>query len=160
MWKKRNGAFFRWVKSTTNAPPARAATGGTRHGQGYQQAGRLQRRWHEGMDVGDPSRAISGSNRAGLQCRGRQSSVWISRTDLLTGTGILAADRYLQWHRAVAPGVEAAEITTHGLALSRPRRGFESRWGHHKQKGRRIAPPGSARTCGLDERFCRLPGYQ
>jgi len=38
--EKRNGAFFRLVKCTTNAPPARAATGGTRHGQGYQQAGR------------------------------------------------------------------------------------------------------------------------
>jgi hypothetical protein len=36
---KRNGAFFR-LKCTTNAPPCRAATGGTRHGQGYQQASR------------------------------------------------------------------------------------------------------------------------
>src|SRR5262245_151602 len=35
-WKKRSGAFFRLVKCTTNAPPCRAATGGTRHGQGYQ----------------------------------------------------------------------------------------------------------------------------
>ena len=34
--EKRNGAFFRLVKCTTNAPPCRAATGGTRHGQGYQ----------------------------------------------------------------------------------------------------------------------------
>src|SRR5438132_1458454 len=32
-----------------------------------------------------------------------------------------------------APGVEVGEITTHGLALSRPRRGFESRWGHHSR---------------------------
>ena len=36
MWKKRNGAFFRLVKCTTNRPPWQAATGGTRHGQGYQ----------------------------------------------------------------------------------------------------------------------------
>ncbi len=33
----------------------------------------------------------------------------------------------LEWHRLVAPGVQVGEITTHGLALSRPRRGFESR---------------------------------
>src|SRR3989442_10130382 len=38
--EKRSGAFFRLVKCTTNTPPCRAATGGTRHGQGYQQAGR------------------------------------------------------------------------------------------------------------------------
>ena len=37
----------------------------------------------------------------------------------------------LEWHRAVAPVWEVGEITTYGLALSRPRRGFESRWGHH-----------------------------
>ena len=37
MWKKRNGAFFRLVKCTTNWPPGKAATGGTRHGEGYQQ---------------------------------------------------------------------------------------------------------------------------
>jgi hypothetical protein len=36
---EKNGAFFRLVKCTTNTPPARAATGGTRHGKGYQQAG-------------------------------------------------------------------------------------------------------------------------
>src|SRR5436309_16111638 len=41
-------------------------------------------------------------------------------------SGILGADRGLGWHRAVAPGVEVGGITTHGLALSRPRRGFES----------------------------------
>ena len=34
--EKKSGAFFRLVKCTTNTPPARAATGGTRHGQGYQ----------------------------------------------------------------------------------------------------------------------------
>jgi len=38
--EKRSGAFFRFVKFTTNAPPCRAATAGTRHGQGYQQASR------------------------------------------------------------------------------------------------------------------------
>lgn len=38
--EKRSGAFFRLVKCTTNAPPCRAATGGTRPGQGYQQASR------------------------------------------------------------------------------------------------------------------------
>jgi len=45
---------------------------------------------------------------------------------------ILGTDRGLEWHRAVAPGVEVGEITTYGLALSRSRRGFESRWGHHQ----------------------------
>jgi hypothetical protein len=37
--EKRNGAFSRLVQLTTNAPPGRAATGGTRHGQGYQGSG-------------------------------------------------------------------------------------------------------------------------
>src|SRR5437016_14264086 len=32
-----------------------------------------------------------------------------------------------RWHRAVPPGVEVREITSHGLALSRLKRGFESR---------------------------------
>src|SRR5436309_6512472 len=41
-----------------------------------------------------------------------------------------AAEEPAEWHRTVAPGVEVGVITTHGLALSRPRRGFESRWGH------------------------------
>jgi hypothetical protein len=39
MWKKKNGAFFRLVKCTTSRPPWQAATGGTRHGEGYQQRG-------------------------------------------------------------------------------------------------------------------------
>jgi len=34
---KGSGAFFRWKKLTTNRPPARAATGGMRHGRGYQE---------------------------------------------------------------------------------------------------------------------------
>ena len=38
VWKKRNGAFFRLVKCTTSRPPWQAATGGTRHGQTYQEA--------------------------------------------------------------------------------------------------------------------------
>jgi len=38
--EKRNGAFFRLVKCTTNRPPWQAATGGMRHGQRYQEAGR------------------------------------------------------------------------------------------------------------------------
>ena len=38
--EKRSGTFFRLVKCTTSTPPARAATGGTRHGQGYQPVGR------------------------------------------------------------------------------------------------------------------------
>ena len=46
---------------------------------------------------------------------------------------ILGADRGLEWHQAVAPVWEVGEIATHGLALSRPRRGFESRWGHQLQ---------------------------
>ena len=29
--------------------------------------------------------------------------------------------------------VEVGEIASHGLALSRPRRGFESRWGHQNR---------------------------
>jgi hypothetical protein len=36
--EKRNGAFFRLAKLTTNRPPGRAATGGTRHGPDYQEA--------------------------------------------------------------------------------------------------------------------------
>src|SRR5213594_1848876 len=48
------------------------------------------------------------------------------------GSGPLSADRGFEWHRAVAPVGEVGEITSHGLALSRPRRGFESRWGHHQ----------------------------
>jgi len=44
-------------------------------------------------------------------------------------SGILGADRGLEWHRGVAPVWEVGEITTHGLALSRLKHGFESRWG-------------------------------
>jgi len=40
---------------------------------------------------------------------------------------ILGTDRGLEWHRAVAPGVEVGEITTYGLALSRLKHGFTSR---------------------------------
>src|SRR5437667_8823330 len=54
----------------------------------------------------------------------------MNRRDHESTGGILGADRGLEWHRAMAPGVKVGEITTHGLALSRPRRGFESRWGH------------------------------
>jgi len=43
----------------------------------------------------------------------------------------LAAEEPAEWHRAVAPGVKVCEIATHGLALSRLKHGFESRWGHH-----------------------------
>ena len=44
--EKRDGAFFRLVQLTTNTPPGRAATGGTRHGQGYQWADQVaQDRW-------------------------------------------------------------------------------------------------------------------
>jgi diacylglycerol kinase (ATP) len=35
-----DGAFFRLVKCTTSRPTWQAATGGARHGQGYQQVGR------------------------------------------------------------------------------------------------------------------------
>src|SRR3989442_475339 len=38
-----------------------------------------------------------------------------------------AAKEHAEWHRAVAPGVEVGEITSHGLALSRLKQGFESR---------------------------------
>src|SRR2546425_6401433 len=44
-------------------------------------------------------------------------------------SSILDADHAPEWHRAVAPGVEVGEITTHGLALSRLKHGVESRWG-------------------------------
>jgi len=40
---KGNGAFFRLVKCTTSQPPWQAATGGTRHGERYQQCGRSAR---------------------------------------------------------------------------------------------------------------------
>src|SRR5205823_6509357 len=44
-------------------------------------------------------------------------------------SGILGADRGLEWHRAVAPGREVGEITAHGLALSRLKHGLERREG-------------------------------
>src|SRR2546425_12243122 len=94
---------------------------------------------------------------------------------------ILVADRGLEWHRAVAPGVEVGEITAHGRALSRPRPGFESRWGHDqsgrvqdsaeirrrihagvragpltRRQGRGIAPPAPRTRAGPDERFSRV----
>src|SRR5256884_8664066 len=57
----------------------------------------------------------------------------------------------LEWHRLVAPGVEVGEITTHGLALSRLKHGFESRWGHHAQLLRSFwnfcTPTCSSRVC-------------
>ena len=40
MWKRGKGAFFRLMKCTTSQPPRQAATGGTRHGEAYQQVGR------------------------------------------------------------------------------------------------------------------------
>src|SRR2546422_3608397 len=51
----------------------------------------------------------------------------MNRRDHESTGGILGADRGLEWHRAVAPGVKVGEITTHGLALSRLKHGFESR---------------------------------
>ena len=36
----------------------------------------------------------------------------------------------LAWHRTMAPIVQIAGITSNGLALSRLKHGFESRWGH------------------------------
>src|SRR5437762_8092033 len=57
---------------------------------------------------------------------------------------ILGTDRGLEWHRVVAPGVEVGETTTHGLALSRPRRGFESRWGHQIVLRQKSTPSGDA----------------
>ena len=47
-------------------------------------------------------------------------------------SSILEADPASEWHRTVAPVRELSEITARGLAFSRPRRGFESRWGHHQ----------------------------
>ena len=38
MWKRGKGAFFRLMKCTTSQPPRQAATGGTRHGEAYQQS--------------------------------------------------------------------------------------------------------------------------
>jgi len=50
--------------------------------------------------------------------------------DVLRALGhefILQADElWLGWHRAVAPGVQVGEITTHGLALSRLKHEFEA----------------------------------
>src|SRR5438876_1667217 len=51
----------------------------------------------------------------------------MDRGDHRMSEGILGADRGLEWHRAMAPVVEAGEIATHGLALSRLKHGFESR---------------------------------
>src|SRR5947209_4015617 len=42
-------------------------------------------------------------------------------------SGTFGADRGLEWHRAVAPGVQVGETTTSGLALSRLKHGFEPR---------------------------------
>src|SRR3989475_13295226 len=51
----------------------------------------------------------------------------MDRGDHRMSEGILGTIRGLEWHRAVAPGVEGGEITSHGLALSRLKHGFESR---------------------------------
>src|SRR3989442_10645258 len=53
----------------------------------------------------------------------------MDRGDHRMSEGILGTSRGLEWHQAVAPVWEVGEIATYGLALSRPRRGFESRWG-------------------------------
>src|SRR5947199_8710076 len=57
-------------------------------------------------------------------------AIWSTNWNQRDQEMYLGINRGLEWHRAVAPGVEVREITSHGLALSRPRRGFESRWGH------------------------------
>ena len=53
----------------------------------------------------------------------------------------------------MAPGREVGEITTHGLALSRPRRGFESRWGHHTRLPRNLRNFRGTWTNGFVERL-------
>src|SRR5437879_101897 len=54
-----------------------------------------------------------------------------------------AVEEPAEWHRAVAPVWEVGETTTHGPALSRPRRGFESRWGHQLDRPFGIEGSGS-----------------
>src|SRR5439155_25619588 len=66
----------------------------------------------------------------GLFCDGPRLGAWPYQLPSSINSDVLRAGSGLKWHRAVAPGVEVSEITLHGLALSRPRRGFESRWGH------------------------------
>src|SRR2546426_11112925 len=60
---------------------------------------------------------------------------------------IPGADRALEWHRAVAPGREVGENTTHGRALSRLKHGFESR---------REGPKGSSFVSTPPELFQRF----
>src|SRR5207245_6923228 len=62
------------------------------------------------------------------------------------GGGILEGDRGLEWHRAVAPGVEVGEITSQGLALSRLKHGFELRC--DGPAATRFTPPGPRRRFG------------
>src|SRR5437667_442825 len=66
------------------------------------------------------------------------------------------ANRAREWHRAVAPGREVCEIT-HGLALSRPRRGVRiPRLGLERASPWVISPtslPGATARCHSRARF-------
>src|SRR2546425_1000885 len=98
------------------------------------------------------SRAISGSNRAGLQCRGRQSSVWISRTDLLTGTGANARAALpclgSFWRGLLKQDRRTARIRAVPPASSRPTSqatGEAGRIRRRADNGDEVAPPAGSR---------------
>ena len=58
----------------------------------------------------------------------RRDRAFVIARDVMTGGDHeMRTIPRLEWHRAAAPGVEVGEITTHGLALSRLKHGFESR---------------------------------
>src|SRR5207247_7460511 len=91
-----------------------------------------RRHGHRAGAAGPRCRAALGAGE--VRHRRAQKSCALSSLALVDRPTALArgpaAEEPVEWRRAVAPGVEVGEITAHGLALSRPRRGFESRWGH------------------------------
>ena len=65
----------------------------------------------------------------------------------------------LEWHRLVAPVVQVGEITSHEFALSRPRRGFESRWGHQPNlTPRRSRSEPEGRRTSYTPKFAAITG--
>src|SRR2546426_10663872 len=61
----------------------------------------------------------------GLFCDSPRLGAWLRQLPSSINSDVLRADCSPEWHRAVAPGVEVGEITTHGRALSRLKHGFE-----------------------------------